>query len=89
MKTKHMYKDLKSGVSYQGRYQPKYMRKPGSKNIVTFKKLFRLRVEKFLIWFDELYPLHHPKIFQSIFDFPQLLLQLSLTVRDLLLRSAQ
>ena len=65
------------------------MRTPRSKNIVTFKELFRLGVEKFLIWFDELYPLHHPKIFQSIFNFPQLLLQLSLTVRDLLLMTAQ
>jgi hypothetical protein len=65
------------------------MRKPGSKNIVMSKELFRLRVEKFLVWFDKLYPLHGPKILQRMFDFSQLLYQLSLAVRDLLLMSVQ
>jgi len=69
MKTKQMYKDLDQNVRYQGISQLKYVHKPGGKNVVMFEELFRFCVEKLLIWFDELYPLHRPKILQSIFDF--------------------
>ena len=69
MKTKQMYKDLDQAVRYQGISKPKYMHKPGGKNVVMFEELFRFCIEKLLIWFDELHPLYRPKFLQSIFDF--------------------